>query len=94
MLRIGPCSHIHIVETDLTLVALAANISLHGIIVLLRAGQVLCLLLVQLLRVALVSVLGWHRAAVLRLTNSTVTTYLPICVVVVEIGVQLNRLVH
>ena len=94
MLRIWPRSNIHVIKTDLALVALASCISGHEIIILLGTGQVLGLLLVQLLRVALVSVLGWHSAPVFSWANSTVTTYLTISVVVVEIGVQLNRLVH
>lgn len=97
VLRIGPSLNIHIVQTDLALVALASGIRRNQIVVLLGAGQVLGLLLVELLGVALVAVgagTARHGAAVLRLTDATVTAYLLPIVVVVEVCVQLDGFIH
>lgn len=92
ILRRRPRRNAHIVQADLALMALATCVGLDDVVVL-RARQVLRLLLVQLLRVALVGVRACG-TRVLSLGDSTVAAHLPVGVVIVEVGVELNGLVH
>ena len=92
ILLVDSCTHTHIVQADLALMALASS-CLGAVVILLRTRQILCLLLVHLLRVALLEV-RWTTTCVCMLArdDAAVAVHLMLIasIIVVEVVVQLN----